>query len=114
MRLKSILLLLCFCLIHLSHSAQADKSGAIPITKEEALKFKTFNQALNLPPDYEVIGCSITFICKNEIYRMSASLADASVMISRRQAGDKMAFSDIIVKKGDRHIHLEGKTYIFK
>jgi catabolite regulation protein CreA len=114
MRMKSILLLLCFCLIHLSHSAQADKSGAIPITKEEALKFKTFNQALNLPPEYEVLGCSITFICKDGIYRVSTELVNLSATISLRKTGDKMAFSDITVKKGDRRIHLEGKTYIFK
>lgn len=118
MRLICIFSFTCFIFLSLTLCAQKVNSNAIPITKEDALKFKTLNDALNLPMTYEVTACTIFFTFKDEIMYPIGPQTPANpsirTMISSVKAGNRMTFTDIILKKGDRQIKLESKTYVFK
>ena len=118
MLLKSTILFSFFIILNLTITAQKNNPNAIPITKEDALKFKTVNDVLNLPLAYEVTACTIFFTFKDGImYPVGPQTpANPSIrsMIFSAKAGNRMTFTDIILKKGDRRIKLESKTYIFK
>jgi hypothetical protein len=112
-------ILFCIYLVCFSYIAQSEKyNHGIPITIESAIKFKTLNEALILSADYEVVECKIVFITKDGIFLPSGpqTLKNPIIrnMLSLSQSGDKLIFSEIIVKHGDQQLKLEDKAYVIQ
>jgi hypothetical protein len=63
--MKKVFTFICFCLISLANYAQ-EKEEIFPITKEEALKFQTFDDALKVPPGYTIQSSRFVLIDKKK------------------------------------------------
>jgi hypothetical protein len=118
--MRKLSILLSFCLIFFYTIAQKDKStNAIPITKEDALKFTTLNQVLGIPSTYHVESYKVIYNLvdtpeKHREARTRVSTQDISYLFRGTVSGDVVTFTQILLKKGDRQIKLEDKVYVIK
>ena len=106
-------IIICFCLSYTVSIAQKDRSiNSTPITKVEAIKFKTINEALGLPDAYQVLDYNVIYIDSNNVY-VPDKLNIPSIF-ERTGIGTKIIFTDIHLKKGERQIKLADKAYVIK
>lgn len=111
--MKKAAIIICFCLTYYVSIAQKDRStNSIPITKEEASKFKTINEALALPDTYQVLNYKVMYIDSNSV--SIPGKWSIPLIFSRTAVGTKIIFTDILLKKGERQIKLADKVYVIK
>ena len=119
--MKSVLVLLVFCLISVLVSAQNEhRPGYIPITKDSALNFKTGQEALGIPMSDSIISGTVSLVSRDsnegEVWKPRKGMSDPIIkqLISQSHYRDRLVFSDFIVIEGGKQIKVDTRTYVFK
>jgi len=113
---KTVIIIFLY-LTSLGCIAQTIKPAPTPITIEDFLKIKSFNEVLNLHDGYVVTSCEFVLVSKGDIFRSGGSgphdLSKCKELISRGRAGDIVTLQ-ATVKKGEKQLKLEAKQFILK
>ncbi len=116
--MKKMIVIVCLYTICIGAFGQKALPDAVPISKVDALKFKTVLEVYGLPPAFTVVAYTIVFAKKGEIFRMtfgSDMTQPACVQhLSSLTSGDEFSFQDVIIKRGDRQIKLPVKNFVIR
>ena len=122
MHMKSVAILIFFCLNHLIGAAQIAKPEPepTPITKDSALKIRDIHEALNLLASDSIVQGTVSLISRkssvSERRKPAKGFADPIIvqMFSQSQYRDRLVFEDFIVIRAGKQVKLEPKTYVLK
>ena len=119
--MKSIIILISFCLTSLFVSAQAPiRPEPIPISKDSAQRFKTAQEALGIPLTDSIISGTVSLIAKNsndsEKWKPAKGMADPIIQqfIQQSHYRDRLVFSDFVVIEEGKQKKIDKLTYVFK
>ena len=116
--MRKIIVVSCLYVVCMGATAQKTSPDAIPISKEDVLKFKTVLDVYGLPLSYKVESLTMITRHKGEVfvgpYRLDISDPRCAHDLSLLTSGDHLSFEDVIIKKGDRQIKLASKSFVIK